>query len=161
MDFTIIVAVAENNAIGKDNDLLWHISEDLKRFKSITTGHNIIMGRKTYESFPRRPLPNRRNIVLTSQGDNENLHGAEVVDSIESLHNIIDSSKINFIIGGGTIYEQFLPLSNKIHLTKVHKPYEADVFFPELNMQEWDITFTEEHLDCEPAYTYYTLERIK
>ena len=158
MDITIIVAIAENNAIGKNNDLLWHISGDLKRFKEITTGHTIIMGRKTYLSLPKRPLPNRRSIVI-SDIPNENMDGVEITNSIESAISLADKEKENFIIGGGMIYKQFLPIANKIYLTKVHKTYDADIFFPEINIKNWNITEVEEHKDQYPPFSYITLVR--
>lgn len=155
---TMIVAVAENGAIGKDNNLLWHISGDLKRFKAITTGHSIIMGRKTYLSFPKRPLPDRKNIILT-HGDTE-YEGAYTAKNIEDALALCESDEI-FIIGGESIYRQFLPYTTKIYLTRVHREYEADTFFPELNMEDWNITETDEHLDGEPPFSYITLERRK
>ena len=158
MNITIIVAISENNAIGKNNDLLWHISGDLKRFKEITTGNTIVMGRKTYLSLPKRPLPNRRNIVI-SDIPNECISDVEVVDSIEKAIKIFDKDKESFIIGGGMIYRQFLPLANKIYLTVVHKNYEADVFFPEIDYTEWEITEKEEHLEHDPPFSYLTLNR--
>ena len=153
---TMIVAVAENGAIGKDNNLLWHISGDLKRFKAITTGHSIIMGRKTYLSFPKRPLPDRKNIILTTS-DNT-YEGAYTAKSIEQALALCDSDEV-FIIGGESIYRQFLPYTTKIYLTRVHRSYEADTFFPKLNMDEWETIDTEEHLDGEPPFTYITLRR--
>ena len=153
---TMIVAVAENGAIGKDNNLLWHISGDLKRFKAITTGHSIIMGRKTYLSFPKRPLPDRKNIILTT-GDNT-YEGAFIAKNIEQALALCDSDEV-FIIGGESIYRQFLPYTTKIYLTRVHRSYEADTFFPTLNMDEWETIETEEHLDGEPPFTYITLRR--
>ena len=153
---TMIVAVAENGAIGKDNNLLWHISGDLKRFKAITTGHSIIMGRKTYLSFPKRPLPDRKNIILTS-GDCI-FEGAYTAKNIEQAFALCDSDEV-FIIGGESVYRQFLPYTTKIYLTRVHRSYEADTFFPTLNMNEWETIETEEHLDGEPPFTYITLRR--
>ena len=153
---TMIVAVAENGAIGKDNNLLWHISGDLKRFKAITTGHSIIMGRKTYLSFPKRPLPDRKNIILTT-GDNT-YEGAFIAKNIEQALALCDSDEV-FIIGGESIYRQFLPYTTKIYLTRVHRSYEADTFFPELNMDEWETIDSEEHLDGEPPFTYITLRK--
>ena len=153
---TMIVAVAENGAIGKDNNLLWHISGDLKRFKAITTGHSIIMGRKTYLSFPKRPLPDRKNIILTS-GDRI-FEGAYTAKNIEQAFALCDSDEV-FIIGGESVYRQFLPYTTKIYLTRVHRSYEADTFFPTLNMDEWETIETEEHLDGEPPFTYITLRR--
>ncbi len=153
---TMIVAVAENGAIGKDNNLLWHISGDLKRFKAITTGHSIIMGRKTYLSFPKRPLPDRKNIILTTR-DNT-YEGAFTAKNIEQALALCDSDEV-FIIGGESIYRQFLPMTTKIYLTRVHRSYEADTFFPTLNMDEWETIETEEHLDGEPPFTYITLRK--
>ena len=153
---TMIVAVAENGAIGKDNNLLWHISGDLKRFKAITTGHSIIMGRKTYLSFPKRPLPDRKNIILTT--NDTVFEGAYTAKNIEQALALCDSDEV-FIIGGESIYRQFLPYTTKIYLTRVHRSYEADTFFPTLNMDEWETIDTEEHLDGEPPFTYITLRR--
>jgi dihydrofolate reductase len=158
MSLTIIVAVAENNAIGKNNDLLWHISGDLKRFKQITTGHTVIMGRKTFFSLPNGSLPNRRNIVITDCAE-DCCPEAEKVSSIDEAILLCEKDKEHFIIGGGMIYEQFLPLADKIYLTKVHKSYEADVFFPEIDMEEWELTNQEDHLDHEPPFSYLTLKR--
>ena len=155
---TMIVAVAENGAIGKDNNLLWHISGDLKRFKAITTGHSIIMGRKTYLSFPKRPLPGRKNIILTS-GDSI-FEGAYTAKNIEQALALCDSDEV-FIIGGESVYRQFMPYTTKIYLTRVHRSYEADTFFPELNMEEWKVVETEEHLDGEPPFTYMTMKRMR
>lgn len=158
MEFTIIVAVAENNAIGKDNDLLWHISGDLKRFKEITTGHTIIMGRKTYLSLPKRPLPNRRNIVISSNFKSDNPE-VIIVNSMAKAIEAADSRQENFIIGGEMVYKQFMSLVNKIYLTVVHKEYEADIFFSEINYEDWEIQQKEEHLEHDPPYSYLTLVR--
>jgi dihydrofolate reductase len=133
---SIIVAIAENYAIGKDNDLLWHIPEDLKRFKRLTTGHTIIMGKNTYLSLPKRPLPNRRSIII-SDDPGDHFDGCETVGSIEAAVKCADSSEENFIIGGGSIYRQFLPLADRLYLTVVHKTFDADIFFPEINYSEW------------------------
>lgn len=157
-NFTIIVAIAQNYAIGKDNDLLWHISGDLKRFKKITTGHTVIMGRKTFFSLPNGALPNRRNIVITDC-PNDCCPGAVIVDSIEQAVQIADTDKENFIIGGGMIYNQFMNIANKIYLTVVHKDYDADVFFPEIDYEEWTVTEEEAYPNHEPPFTYLTLIR--
>jgi dihydrofolate reductase len=158
MDITIIVAIAENYAIGKNNDLLWHISGDLQRFKEITSGHTIIMGRNTYLSLPKRPLPNRRNIVITDNA-NECFEGAEVAKSILESIDMADKEKENFIIGGGMIYREFLPIANKIYLTIVHKNFDADIYFPEINYNEWNVVNEEKHLDHDPSFSYLTLIR--
>jgi dihydrofolate reductase len=158
--FTIIVAIAQNNAIGKNNDLLWHISGDLKRFKQITTGHSVIMGRKTYFSLPNGALPNRRNIVITDCPE-DCCPSTEIVSSIQEAIQIADKEKENFIIGGGMIYEQFMNMADKLYLTIVHKDYDADVFFPKINYNEWKTISKEEHLEHEPPYTYLIMERIQ
>ena len=135
---SIIVAIAGNNAIGKDNNLLWHLSDDLKRFKKITTGHNIIMGKKTYESLPIKPLPKRTNIVITDD-PHDKYEGCITVYSIEEAMDFCNDQQESFIIGGGSIYRQFLPLADKLYITKVHKDFEADVYFPEIDPDEWEL----------------------
>ena len=138
-DITIIVAAAENNVIGKDNELIWHLSDDLKRFKNLTNGHHIIMGRKTFESFPK-PLPNRTHIVITRQ---ENYNVPEGVIVVNSLADAIDKAKEDnqpFIIGGGEIYKQALLFADKIELTRVHHTFEGDTFFPEIDTNHWKET---------------------
>lgn len=135
-ELTLIVATAENNAIGKDNKLIWHLSDDLKRFKSLTSGHHIIMGRKTFESFPK-PLPNRIHIVITRQ---ENYKVPEGIIVVNSLLDALDAAKSDpqpFVIGGGEIYKQAMPLASKIELTRVHHTFEADTFFPEIDTSVW------------------------
>lgn len=137
---SIIVATAKNNAIGKDNSLLWHISEDLKRFKEITSGHKILMGRKTFESLPGI-LPNRPHIVLTR--DNNFTVDSDKVTVIHSLDEVIkeykNSSEEVFVIGGGEIYNLLMPYANKLYLTKVKKDFDADTFFPQIDMNDWEI----------------------
>lgn len=157
MNFSIIVAISENYAIGKNNNLLCHISGDLKRFKQITTGHTIIMGKNTFLSLPNGALPNRRNIVISSKKNND-YNGVEVVNSIEKAIEIADKDKENFIIGGGTIYKQFMPYVNKIYLTKIHEIFDADVFFPEID-ETWKIVSEEKHLEHNPAFSYLLLEK--
>jgi dihydrofolate reductase len=160
-NISIVVAISENNAIGKDNQLLWHLPADLKHFKNITTGYPIIMGRKTYESIGK-PLPNRRNIIITRQKDLK-LEGVEVVHSVGNALSLCDAEEEIFIIGGAEIYKSALAFTNRIYLTTVHEHYEADVFFPILAMDEWTITDQEYHPADEKnsvAYTFSTLERI-
>ncbi|MNJ92960.1 Dihydrofolate reductase [compost metagenome] len=157
---TIVVAISENNAIGKDNQLLWHLPADLKHFKNKTTGKTIIMGRKTYDSIGK-PLPNRRNIVITRQRGLQ-LAGIEVVNSLEEAISICKADEEVFIIGGAEIYRQALPLVHKIELTRVHQEFEADAFFPELASETWKEVWKEDHLPDEKnkfAYTFSTLER--
>jgi len=135
MTISIIVAVAENQVIGFDNHLLWHISEDLKRFKCLTLGHHVIMGRKTYESVGK-PLPGRINIVVSRQ-ENLTVEGCLVAKSLEEALELAKQDSELFIIGGGDIYKQALPIADKIYFTRVHAGFPGDTFFPELNLSEW------------------------
>ena len=162
-NLSLIVAVADNWAIGKDNSLLWHISDDLKRFKALTTGHCIVMGRKTYESFPKRPLPNRRNIVIT-HGDGSGLEGCEVVHSVQEALEQCESDEQPFIIGGATVYCQFLPFVARIYLTRVFATFDADTFFPPIDMEEFrEISASEIFTDEKSGlrYQYLEYERVK
>ncbi|MDU5105207.1 dihydrofolate reductase [Clostridium sp.] len=142
---SIIVAVASNNVIGGDNKLLWHISKDLKRFKEITSGHTIIMGRKTFESLPK-VLPNRHHIVITRDKDYK-VDSTEV-EVINDINYIIDrfenSNEEAFIIGGGEIYKSLLPKSDKLYLTKVYKDFNGDTTFPKINLEDWFIDYESE-----------------
>jgi dihydrofolate reductase len=159
--FSIIVAVADNLAIGKDNQLLWHISEDLKRFKKITTGHHLIMGKKTYESLPVRPLPNRTSIVL-SDIPGDTIEGCIVAYSLEEAIAHCPEEEC-FVIGGGMVYKQFLPLADKLYITWVHKVFDGDTFFPELNFDEWQLVESEKHgqeSNNNFSYTYAVYERL-
>ncbi|MEW5676924.1 dihydrofolate reductase [Flavobacterium enshiense] len=159
---TIIAAAAENNALGKDNDLIWHLPDDFKRFKQLTTGHYIIMGRKTFESFPK-PLPNRTHIIITRQPEYTAPEGCLVVSSLKKALEICPKSEEVFIIGGGEIYSQSLSITHKIELTRVHTSLEADTFFPELNPKEWKLTFEEFHPKDEKHqfdFTFLTYERV-
>jgi dihydrofolate reductase len=137
----MIAAVAENNALGKNNDLVWHLPNDFKRFKTLTTGHHIIMGRKTFESFPK-PLPNRTHIVITRQKE-FNPDGCIVVDSLEKALAICPKNEDSYIIGGGEIYKLGLPYADKLEITKVHHNFDADVFFPDINPNEWKEIYSE------------------
>jgi len=140
---SIIVAIAENYVIGKDNNLLWHIPEDMKLFKKITTGHKIIMGRRTYLSLPVRPLRNRENIVITDK-PGEVFEGCTVVYSLEEALEKCSSAEENFIIGGASIYQQLLPNTDRLYITWVHKEFEGDVLFPVLDFKEWKILSKED-----------------
>lgn len=136
-ELTIIVAAGENNAIGKDNDLIWHLSDDLKRFKSLTNGHHIIMGRKTFESFPK-PLPNRTHIVITRQNGYQAPEGVIIVNNLDDALDAARSDKQPFIIGGGEIYKQSMAFADKLELTRVHSNFEnADTYFPEIDDTVW------------------------
>lgn len=131
-NLSIIVAVAENLAIGRDNDLLWHISDDLKRFKALTSGHTVIMGRRTFDSLPKKPLPKRRNIVLTHD-KNFSFEGVHVVHSIPEALSLISHHEEVFLMGGATLYQQLLPFAQRLYVTWVHHSFEADVFFPPID----------------------------
>jgi dihydrofolate reductase len=145
---TIIVAAAENDAIGKNNQLIWHLSDDLKRFKSLTNGHHIIMGRKTFESFPK-PLPNRTHVVITRQENYKVPNGVIVVNSLENAIEISKQDTQPFIIGGGEIYNQALKIADKIELTRVHQNFEADTFFPKIDDSIWKETNNVYHVKDE------------
>ncbi len=153
----MIAAVAENNALGKDNELVWHLPNDFKRFKELTSGHYIIMGRKTFESFPK-PLPNRTHIVITRQ-QNYQPDGCIVVNSIENAIKACPENETIYIIGGGEIYNQALAFSDTIEITKVHGEFEADAFFPEIKAEEWELVQSDFNAKDERHlydYTYQT-----
>ncbi|MGL2965027.1 dihydrofolate reductase [Flavobacterium sp. XGLA_31] len=140
---TLIAAVAENNALGKDNQLLWHLPDDFKRFKNLTSGHYIIMGRKTFESFPK-PLPNRTHIIITRQKDYAP-DGCIVVNSLEKALTACPKNEECFVIGGGEIYNQSIAKADKVDITRVHHHFEADTFFPEIDLKVWQPVFEEFH----------------
>ncbi|MBF1379684.1 MAG: dihydrofolate reductase [Porphyromonas sp.] len=138
MKISLIVAVAEDGAIGDKGNLLWHLSSDLKRFKAITTGYTIIMGRKTYDSLPNGALPNRRNIVISRQL--KSLKDAEVYSDIDEALKATSDEDTVYIIGGGEIYNKTFPRADELHITLVHKSYpEADTRFPEWKLTDWNI----------------------
>ena len=159
MIISIIVAIAHNNVIGANNRLLWHIPEDLKRFKALTTNHTVIMGRKTYQSIGR-PLPNRKNIVI-SRNVSFKAEGCEVLASLEQALQRCGNEDEVFIMGGGEIYRQALPKANRLYLTKIEQTYMGDTFFPEFNQHDWRMV--QEHKgtpkDGEPSYTFINMER--
>jgi len=160
-NISIIVAVAENWAIGKNNQLLFSLSNDLKRFKKITTGHTVIMGKKTFFSLPKGALPNRKNIVI-SDDRKDKFMGCEMAYSIEEAIEKCDPDEENFIIGGGMIYQQFFPITNKLYLTKVHQSVkDADIFFPEIHFDEWELIEREDVSGNEnhPSYSYLILKK--
>ncbi|NBL63874.1 dihydrofolate reductase [Flavobacterium sp. NST-5] len=157
---TMIAAAAENNALGKNNDLLWHLPDDFKRFKQITSGHHIIMGRKTFESFPK-PLPNRTSVIITRQ-KYKAPEGCLVAKNLQEALSLCPKNQEIFIIGGGEIYKLALPFANKIELTRVHESFDADAFFPEFNLQEWQLQESVYHPADEKhqyAFTYETYIR--
>ena len=158
---SIIVAVSEDWGIGKDNELLWHISEDLKRFKKLTSGNTVIMGKKTWESLPRRPLPGRKNIVLTDD-PNESIENSVTAYSINDALNKCGPDEEIFIIGGGSIYRQFMTIADRLFITHVHKKAPADIYFPEIDRSLWEIIEKEEFKtddDIGLPYTYVIYER--
>lgn len=159
---TIIAAAAENNALGKDNNLVWHLPDDFKRFKKLTTGHHIIMGRKTFESFPK-PLPNRVHIVITRNKEYQ-AEGAFVVHTMEEALLLAEKDDQPFIIGGGEVYKMGMKYADKIELTRVHANFEADTFFPNVASEIWDIQAKELHPRDEKhqhAFTYLTYIKKK
>ncbi len=148
----LIVAIDQNNAIGKDNQLLWHLPKDLSFFKNVTTGNAIIMGRKTFESIGKA-LPNRRNIVISTQKDLQ-YAGAEITSSLNAAIELVGKAD-GYIIGGGSIYEQSLTLVDRLYITKVAASFNADTFFPSINWDEWTLVSKEDHpADEKHAYAF-------
>ena len=159
---TIIVAASENNVIGNNNKLIWHLSDDLKRFKNLTKGHYVIMGRKTFESMPRA-LPNRTNVIITRK-ENYIAENAIVTNSLESALKIASDDAQPFIIGGGEIYNIALNVSDRIELTRVHNNFEGDTTFPEIDKEEWiESNRVEKKKDETHSYdfTFITYNKIK
>ena len=161
-EVAIIVNVDQNNGIGKDGDLLCHLPNDLKHFKKITAGHTIIMGRKTYESLPKGALPNRINIVITSDNA-DNYPGCIVARSVDEAILLTKDKEKVFIIGGGKIYSSTLHLANKLYLTRIHHKFkDADTFFPEIDFNNWELIEEEKHkADDKHLYDYSFTTFIK
>ncbi len=158
---SIIVAVSEDWGIGKNNDLLWHIPEDLKRFKRLTFGNTIIMGKKTWESLPRKPLPGRKNIVLTDD-PRECIECSVTAYSVEDALSKCEKEEEIFVIGGGSVYRQFMPMADKLYITHVHKKAPADIYFPEIDPGIWEIVDKEEFKgsnNSDISYTYAIYKR--
>lgn len=156
----MIAAAAENNALGKDNDLVWHLPDDFKRFKRLTSGHYIIMGRKTFESFPKL-LPDRTHVIITRKND-YNPEGTIVVNSLEEALRVSKLDEQPFIIGGGEIYKMGMDAADRIELTRVHAEFDADTYFPEIDENEWKIVkeqFHEKDEKHDHSFTYITYER--
>ena len=146
MKITLVAAIASNNVIGKENSLPWNIPEDLKRFKQMTSGHTILMGRKTFDSIGR-PLPNRQNIVMTKD-ENFEREGIKVINDFdEALELIKKSNEDVFVIGGSKIYELFEPVANSLAITRILKDFEGDAFFPDINWDLWQIEKEEKFFD--------------
>ena len=146
MKITLVAAIASNNVIGKENSLPWNIPEDLKRFKQMTSGHTILMGRKTFDSIGR-PLPNRQNIVMTKD-ENFEREGIKVINDFDEALELIKESKEDvFVIGGSKIYELFEPVANTLAITRILKDFEGDAFFPDINWDLWQIEREENFFD--------------
>ena len=156
---TIIAAAASNHALGKDNKLIWHLSKDLQHFKTLTNGHAVIMGRKTFESMPRA-LPNRTNIVITRQSDYQ-AENITVTSSLSEALTIAKDDPRPFIIGGGEIYKEAMSIADEIELTRVHADFEADTFFPEINSHQWKEVWREEHAADEKHVHTFTFLRYQ
>ena len=159
---SIIVAIAENYAIGKQGDLLCHMPEDLKHFKQITSGHTVMMGERTYLSLPKHPLPNRRNIVLTDV-PNKTFEGAEMAYSLDEMEALVRPDEEAFVIGGGMVYRQMMPRADKLYITHIHHSWpDADTFFPEIKDTEWVLKSAERHsADEHNPYDYTFAEYIR
>ena len=136
-EITIIAAASENNVLGKNNKLIWHIPDDLKRFKDLTLGHSIIMGRKTFESITK-PLPQRKNIILT-RNKNYKAKGTLIAHSVKEALDFCKNDNQPFIIGGGEIYNLFIDISDRIELTRIHQSYNGDAFFPDILEEKWKL----------------------
>ncbi|MBC7759898.1 MAG: dihydrofolate reductase [Phormidesmis sp. FL-bin-119] len=157
---SLIVAVDENNGIGKDNKLPWHLPADLKHFKALTTGHPIIMGRKTFESIGKA-LPNRRNIVISRQTDYF-AEGISVVSSLDEAFRICQTDDESFVIGGAEIFKYALPLANILYLTVIHHEFNADTFFPEINKENWvEAESTTHEPDETNIYAYTFIKYVR
>lgn len=156
----IFVAIAKNNVIGSKNDLPWYIPEDLKRFKALTTGHTVVMGRKTYDSIIKRlgkPLPNRKNVVITSQKDFAVPEGVEVFGTLDEAFHAHEKDEIIFAIGGARIFAEALPKADRLYITHVDKEYEGDVYFPEVDWTSFSKVKEEQH----DGFSFADYHRIK
>jgi len=163
MSISIVVAIGRNNQLGYNNHLLWSLPNDMKRFKTLTTGHTVIMGRNTYLSLPKGSLPNRRNVVI-SDDKNDNFPGCEMVSSIKDALKLTENDGEVFIMGGASIYRQFLQYADRLYLTIVDDSPEADVFFPLISSDDCVLVeredFTADERHC-ADYSFRTLERKK
>ncbi len=161
MNISIIVAIANKNAIGNNNKLLCYLPNDLKWFKKHTSSFNILMGRNTFLSLPKGALPKRTNIVLT-HNKSEIFEGCKMAYSIEEAISFFDKEKLNFVIGGASVYSQFLPLATRLYLTKIHHDFEADTYFPEINFDKWkQIEETHNNIDEKNKFehTFYIFDK--
>jgi len=158
---SMIVAMGENNAIGKDNELLWHLPDDFKHFKSVTMGKPILMGRKTFESIGK-PLPGRENIVVTRDKQFFS-EGITIVNDVDAALFACEKYDEVMVIGGASFYEQMLPRADKLYITRVHESFEADAFFPEINMDDWQVLEQREHASDEKhaySFSFVTYGRV-
>jgi dihydrofolate reductase len=158
---SIIVAVSDDYGIGKDNDLLWHIPEDMRRFRKLTMGKTIIMGKRTWESLPKKPLPGRNNIVITDI-PGECIDCSVTAYSIEDALSKCRSEEEVFVIGGGSVYRQFMPIADRLYITHVHKKAPADIYFPKIDKRRWRIIEKEEYIsedDKKIPYSYVIYEK--
>jgi dihydrofolate reductase len=156
----IIAAVAENNALGKNNDLVWHLPDDFKRFKLLTSGHYIVMGRKTFESFPK-PLPNRIHVIVTRQ-KTYTPEGCLIANTLQEAIQLCPKNEDTYIIGGGEIYNQSIGIADILEITRVHHTFDADTFFPEIDPTVWQLTTEEFHPKDDKhnySFTYQTFHR--
>lgn len=158
-NLSIIVAVGKNLEIGKNNQLLWHISDDLKYFKKTTSGKTIVMGHNTWKSLPFKPLPNRKNIVFSHQKDLQ-IEGVSIVHTIEDLNKVLKTDEEVFIMGGAKIYKHFINIANTIYITRVNQNFEADTFFPEIDEKIWKKSeqsewFTDQKTNLEYCFEIY------
>ncbi|QYS86836.1 dihydrofolate reductase [Flavobacterium oreochromis] len=154
----LIAAAGQNNELGKNNDLLWHLPDDFKHFKALTTGHYIVMGRKTFESFPK-PLPNRTHVIVTHSERYSAPESCLVVVGIQKALEVCPIDQDVYIIGGGEIYKQFIDLADQIELTRVHGCFEADTFFPNINNTQWVLKNSIFHPKDEKHAYSFTIER--
>lgn len=159
MIISLIAAMDRNSVIGKDNSLPWKLSADMKRFKELTTGKPVVMGRKTFESIGK-PLPNRINIILT-RDKNYKAQGCTVAHSIKEALKDVDENDEVMIIGGAQIYKEFLPIANRMYLTLIDKDFEGDAYFPEYNKNDWKEVHREEHESDNYKFAFVDLDRIK
>ena len=161
---SIIVAKGKNNIIGKDNKMIWHLPEDLKHFKNLTTGHTIIMGRKTFESLGK-PLPNRKHIIFSQNPDFKvNDENVEVVHSLLQIQDLIEGKEEAFVIGGAMIYNFLMPYVKKMYVTEIEKDFDGDTFFPVIDGEVWKEVSREKGIKDEENnmdYYFVTYERIK
>lgn len=158
---SLLVAISENNVIGKDNQLIWHLPEDLKFFKRVTLGHHIIMGRKTFESIGR-VLPGRTSVIITRNKSYKAPEDCIVVNSLSEALEMAKNDEEAFVIGGGEIFKEAIPISDKVYLTIIHEHFEGDTFFPKLNLEEWKEVKNERHQpDEKNKYHYSFLEFVR